>query len=266
MVAVTFTEKLAAVADTTNATAYATSSWAPTAAKAYLLFVAGVKTTSPPIASPTVTGNGATWVQETPGGAVPLYSTSDEAGVFCFRTRMGGSPVTEATTITFPALVQGCCHYLVEVAGEDTSGTNGSGMVGNGDKNDTDTTAVSTLTVPASGSVTLSAGSSVIACYGMRSAPTGWTPESGWTHNATAHATHATPNQGIAVTWREDNVDGSATFSWTGGSGTAGAVVVEVKAAAGNFAQTVTDAVGVGDQPYVGGVGFVTDYQVAVTP
>lgn len=110
-----------------NATSYTTGSVTPGANRLELLCLtlnrnAGLPTT------PTVTGNGLTWVQI---GSNVTFATdvAIESAQAVFRA-MGASPSTGAITVDHGGVThEGLLWALVEVTGMDTSGTNGSGAI-----------------------------------------------------------------------------------------------------------------------------------------
>lgn len=113
---------LTASGDATDLAAYATASITPTANRLVLAAVfnegAGVDET------PTLTGNGLTWVQ------IVTFEDGGANNRFTVFRAMGAAPSAGAVTIDFGGLTQTRCGWsIIEFAAVDTSGTNGSGAV-----------------------------------------------------------------------------------------------------------------------------------------
>ena len=105
-------------------TAYVTASITPTANRLVLVAVASRVSTSPP-ESPTLSGNGLTWVEV---GTITGTGASTRR-ITLFRS-MGAAPSAGAITIDFAGNIQiGAAWSVVEFAGIDTSGANGAGAI-----------------------------------------------------------------------------------------------------------------------------------------
>lgn len=140
--AVSFTNKLQN-GNTANAASYNTASHTPTANKLQLLWVNNSGSTTP-----TVTGNGLTWVQ-----VATVLQAAISRRLTLFRA-LGPTPSAGASTIDFGGVAQGNCSWvLVEYDGMDTSGTNGSGSVVQSNTNSADTGTTPTVTLGAFSSV-----------------------------------------------------------------------------------------------------------------
>ena len=108
----------------TDDTAYLTDSILPTANRLIIAAAASRVSTSPPEIC-TLSGTGLTWVE---AGTVTGTGASTRR-ITLFRS-MGAAPSSGALTIDFAGNTQiGCAWSVVEFAGIDTSGTNGSGAV-----------------------------------------------------------------------------------------------------------------------------------------
>jgi hypothetical protein len=141
---VEFNQLLAATASTSGATSYATSSFTARRNSLVLLVVVNSKASAPD--TPTVSGNGLTWVQIDTYTYGSIASPVQRLTVF----RAMGEPTAGAATADFAGATQtGCCLYVVQFHNVDTSGTNGSGAIVQTAKNRADSST--------SGSVTLSA-------------------------------------------------------------------------------------------------------------
>ena len=110
--------------DATNLNAYPTASITPSANKLIIAVIGNVRGTVP-ATIPTLSGNGLTWVQiET------KLNAAENRRITMFRA-MGSSPSAEAITIDFGGVGQNNCSWSIfEFDGVDTTGTNGSGAVG----------------------------------------------------------------------------------------------------------------------------------------
>ena len=200
--------------NTTDATSFTTASITPTANQ---LVIATVVNTAATAGTPTLSGNGLTWVQiDTQLVAASGVRTT------MFRT-MGASPSSGAVTIDFGADTQTGCAWAIDAfAGIDTSGTNGSGAVVQSAKGAVDATSI-TVTLAAFGSTDNG------AAFGMgRGRAEASTFDTGWTE--IVDTTYSTPNTAIETQWRADN-DTTAGASWVT-SGKAAGIAIEIKAAA----------------------------------
>ena len=120
------TTALASVNSAADLSSYDSDSWTTPANKLILGFATSRRTASTPN-TPTMSGNGLTWVAV----ANILYSTeaSPVRRITLFRT-MGASPSAGVTTIDFAAQTQlDCVAQFVAIDNVDTSGTNGSAAV-----------------------------------------------------------------------------------------------------------------------------------------
>ncbi len=134
----------------TDAQSYDTASITPTGNKLILAVVENRSLSQSALtAIPTLSGNGITWVQ-----VVTVTSGNDLARLTLFRG-MVASPSAGAVTITIGGAGNIYCGWVIsEHAGIDTTGTNGSGAIGNTASNsDTGTNTGLTVTLAAFGSV-----------------------------------------------------------------------------------------------------------------
>lgn len=197
--------------DNVDRTSYTTGSITPTANKLVLVWAYSIMASAP--SSPTITGNGLTWVN--------IGSVLDSASlrrITLFRA-MGASPTTGALTIDFAGQTQtGLGWSIVQYDGIDTSGANGSGSI------------VQTITGASAGNatsltVTLSAFSSTSnATVGGFGIPlnTAGQPAVGSGFTATGQINQSTPNLSIGSEFNAGNdtsVDmnaGAASIPWVG--------------------------------------------------
>ena len=204
---------------TSNASSYTTTSGTPTANDLILAWVVNSKATTPD--TPTMSGNGLTWVQiDTQAfftAATPLRR------ITLFRA-MGASPTAGSATIDYAGVNQtGTAWSIIQCSNVDTSGTNGSGAVVQSAKDKVDSDTVLTVTLAAFGS-TRNATAEGFG-YGGSNAAT-LLPGDGF-QSRTGSASYATPNTSITSGWRKSNDTGADMQSdQTGGIG---GIAVEIK-------------------------------------
>jgi hypothetical protein len=194
-----------AIADTTNASSYATASFTPNANKLMLVFggyVVGSGTAVAP--TPTGAGLGITW------SLVTSIISGTTQGCSAWVGYSGASPGTGALTLGFAGVTQnGCCIHVHEIDGADvsiplatlvsliqvqTSSTGGTGT----------------------GSITLgSAPASTSRCFlGVyMGANENITPRASWTEMADAG--HASPASRLESQWRSDASEQTGSATWT---------------------------------------------------
>lgn len=103
---------------------YNTASISPTANRLQFCVVASNPTTyAVPCNVTSITGCGLTWVHVT---SINFGANGDRLSVF---RAMGAAPTTGALTISLDATTTSCMWQVMEFAGVDTTGTNGSGAV-----------------------------------------------------------------------------------------------------------------------------------------
>lgn len=124
---------------TTNANSYTTASITPTANHLILAWIMNSDTTNP--ATPTLAGNGLTWVQITTVSSQVVSGQYKRVTVF---RAMGASPTSGTITITASSST-GAGWDIQDWSGIDTSGTNGSGAIGVSNTNSA--SAATSLTV-----------------------------------------------------------------------------------------------------------------------
>lgn len=217
----------------TSGTSATTASVTPSANKLQLLSITCRKDTSQP-ATPTISGNGLTWVLIN----TIYYDTTSGSrkSLWVFRA-MGSSPSSGTITITFGETWTNCNWSLDEASGMDTSGTNGSGAIVQSATNKEDAGDGGILTV------TLSAFASTNnATFGAFAGDPGTgtvTVGSGFTKLGTKDT--ATMNLGTEYKNSNDtSVD--ATFDAVAGT-SSGGVAIEIKAGQSytqSFSETVT--------------------------
>lgn len=217
----------------TDATSYTTASITPTSNYLILASVTSSKSGTPN--TPTLSGNGLTWVQFDQ----VAYDTVGTQRTTTFFRAMGSSPSSGAVTADFGGNTQTACVIVIDqFSGVDTSGTNGSGAIV---QSVTGTEyALDTLTI------NLAAFSSANnATYGVASnGDSGnFTAGTGFTQVGATGST--TPLINTMSQFRNDN-DTSVTFLGTA-LWTMGGIAVEIKAAA---TTSVKDLIGSGFIPF----------------
>ena len=219
----------------TDATSYNTSSITPSSNNLVLITVTNVKSSTPD--TPTVSGNGLTWVQI---DTHVIDSLGTQRRQTLFRS-MGSAPTTGAITIDFGGNTQTACTAVVDqFSGIDTSGTNGSGAIVQSVKTTQDNTGNTT-----SCTATLAAFSSTNnATYGAfgSSGVTGLAAGTGFTLLASASST--TPTSSANTEWKSTN-DTTVDFTFDNNDGL-GVIAVEIKAAITGVVVKTLAALGVG--------------------
>lgn len=214
----TITENpLTSLADSTNAASYATPSVTPGANR--LILVAVENNRIGGATTPTLSGNGLTWVaiDNQP------FSATNNYLITLFRS-MGASPSTGAITADFGGVNQtGCAISVAEFDGVDTSGTNGSGAVVQSAKNSGLLVASLTVTLAAFGDV----NNGAYSCFGANITG-GIAPDTGWSE--IHDVTYTIPNTELETQWRNDN-DTTAVGTPAVGADMGG-IAIEIKAAA----------------------------------
>jgi len=105
------------------ASSFVTASITPTFNRLVLATVCSVAGAAPN--TPTLTGNGMTWVLEK-----TLLDTPGNSKVSIFRSLLATPPSAGAVTIDFAAQSQQACGWsITEFAGVDTSGSSGGGAI-----------------------------------------------------------------------------------------------------------------------------------------
>ena len=183
---------------TTDASSYNTASITPTADRLVLAAVLSKKASAPD--TPTLSGNGLTWVQV---ATVTFHTIGTPILRLTLFRAMGASPSTGAVTIDFGGATQlSCAWSLVEFADIDTGGTNGSAAVVQSATNAADAVAAQallTVTLAAFGS----AGNATYGAFGSSNVTTTETVVgSGFTQ---LHRTGGVDPRTLLTEWRADN-------------------------------------------------------------
>lgn len=202
----------------TDVTSATTASVAPAGNRLLLLSVAG-DATSGVDNTPTVTGNGLTWVEIT-----GMTQKNNSRGQYVFRA-MGASPSSGTIVIDFSGQTQAKISWgLEEFDGVDTSGTNGSGAIGNNDK----AAAFGATSV----TVTLAAVAGGNATFGSLTTESSGTSTAGSGYTKLADQDHAGSNPyHFSTEWRSDgNVTVNFTFGATANLYINGAEIVAAAA------------------------------------
>ncbi|MGZ6865283.1 MAG: beta strand repeat-containing protein [Blastococcus sp.] len=201
---------------TTDATSFTTASITPSANALVLLAVINTlgSGTAP---TPTVSGNGLTWVQVQSSG-----TSSRQLNVW---RGMGASPTAGAITISTGATSTSSCLWsVIQYDGVDTSGTNGSGAIA---QSFTATPAAATSTSQPF-TTTPTAGNAVFGAVGLAVNNVA-TAGSGWTLGG-ATGVSSTAVGLLSEYDATDPLPTAVSASWTG-SGNSFVIGVEVKAA-----------------------------------
>ena len=227
------TALLTASFDDVNASSFTTASITPSA---NLLVLAKVFTQNGVgINTPTLTGNGLTWVK-----ILEIRDTGDSQVLAIFRA-MGASPSAGQVTIDCGGQTAiGCYWSISEFAGIDTSGTDGSGAIVQSASARSEDTTDTGITV------TLGAfGSANNATYGaIRNSGVTVAPGTGFTE-----ISETTGDSGwLEVEWRADN-DTSVDWSWASTLSSKIAVGIEIKAAVTDLSINKSESITVTDTP-----------------
>jgi len=209
---------------TTDQASYDTASISPAGNRLLLLFCDASSTGGVEPSTPTVTGNGLTWVLE---DSVWYKTTTNTIKLFCFRA-MGASPSAGAVTIDFGSTHTGTRWDVLELDGVDTSGTSGSGAVRQSE------VASGTIALGVDLTVTLAAagasGNRAVAGFGTNSSTANSLIEgAGWTE--ISDDAHASPSQTLQTQWNPDTFDTSVTATQNSGTLTTGGIALEIVAA-----------------------------------
>ena len=216
--AVTFTGKMSN-SSTTDGTSVTTSSWTSTTGKAYIAFVTGDRNAASP-STPTASGNGVTWVVEDS----VLYDGST-IRLTMFRGRCS-SGTTEGTTFDFGGVThQSFMWSIVEVDGEDTSGSDASGMIQQKKTAANGTSSTPTLTFDAA----TNSANSIIAACARAAANTSITGPTGFTD--VAGVSVSTPSGYLRVSKLENAADDTTDWTISGSPTNHGIAQYEIKVA-----------------------------------
>lgn len=202
---------------TVDASSYATASVTPTANSLVLVAVYSRQAVS--TTTPTLTGNGMTWVSVNS----TLIGTGTNRRITVFRS-LHASPSAGAITIDFAANTQTQCIWsVVEFADVDTSGTNGSGAIVQSGVAATDNATSLTVTLSAFSDANNMA-------YGAfnHNADEDTAPGSGFTE---IHDVHISENATGMFTEYKLN-DNTVDASWANAFAMQGAVAIEITAQA----------------------------------
>jgi len=198
-----------------------TASVTPGANKLQLIMVRGARSAIDP-QTPTLTGNGLTWVSVVTVGY--FTSGSPIRRIWIFRA-LGASPTTGAVTITVAAPGWGGASWSwVEFDGIDTSGTNGSGAIVQ--SGSLASTGVSSFAVALA--ALADPANALFGGYGRSNNTDDFTPG---TNFLLAHNVSDATNGRIGTEYAiPGETDGDVDGSWSGNA-TFGALGVEIKVA-----------------------------------
>lgn len=200
----------------TDATSYANTSWTPPASGLIIVFVIAKRTAA--LDTPTISGNGLTWVQI----GSTLNCGGNNHGLSLFAANASGSS-TGATTIDFGANTQlHCSASFFHADGVDLSGGVAAAFVQNPTATGTGTTA--TVTLAAAGN----SNNRPIAGF-FHAQNEAKTPRTNWTEIDDLAGSAGIRD--LETQWRDDAFETTATATWAT-SDIWGGVAAELKAAA----------------------------------
>lgn len=204
----------------TDGTSCTTASISPTGSRLVLATIHAKRAASAQPPQPTLSGGGmTTW--DLVEDCIVDVAGSDRANQWVFRS-MQSSPGSGALTFDFGAVT--CSDFAWSIdqsdANVDTSGTNGSGAIGNTNFFDDDGAGTSV-----SASLTVNSGNSAFASGGCQGNPPSWTNRASFTTlGDSGQASCRSRTSYLAAT--------DTAVSYTHASSRSGIVGVEVKAAA----------------------------------
>ena len=197
-----------------------TASITPSANKLVLLSVTARNGIPSEPATPTITGNGLTWVLV--DSIYYVTSGASRRKQFVFRA-MGASPSTGAITINFGETTT-ILWSVDQATGADVSGTNGSGAIVQSATNKDEASSTSlTVTLSAFGNT----GNATFGSFGASNQTLGISPGDGFSELSENAGTFSTKQE---VEWKATN-DTSVDISYSSQTGVGG-VAIEIKAAA----------------------------------
>lgn len=185
--------------DNVDRTSYTTASISPAANSSILLFYFTRHATTAPDLTPSGV-SGITWTQV-------VTQLDGISRIGCWHGAVSGSPGTGALTLTIAGGVTaiGCSWSIVQVTGQDTSGTIVQSPVG------------ATGSTGTSSSVTFSAAAAAdnrFFSYHFHRANEASTPRTNWTELDDRNGT--APNVGAELQWRNDGTnETTGSASWT---------------------------------------------------
>lgn len=194
----------------TNSTSYATASISPTANRLVIVDVYGQALTAANAAAPSgISGAGLTFVK-----LVDRANTTNGPSLSRWYA-MSASPSSGALTITFANTQANALWSVYELAGAETSGSNGANAV-NGNtasaENMTGTVASVTATLAAFASANNGA---LCATLSIKASPAATcTPDTGWSEIHDINMTEGAFGFGLETQWRADN-DTTAQGTWS---------------------------------------------------
>lgn len=202
----------------TDATSYNTASITPTANALLLAFIE-TSQGGGTAGSPTLSGNGLTWVEIL---AVTYSGSIKRLSVF---RAMGASPSAGAVTITSngDTFTHGAWK-VVELTGVDTSGTNGSGAIVQAVAGTPTTTTTPSVTLAAFADATNNAA---VGAFALSNNSTTFAP--GLTNEIGSEQAIISPNGTLAAEWQIGEAL-SVGGTWGVSADTAG-IALEIKAA-----------------------------------
>lgn len=198
---------------------YTTASITPGANRLILAWI--FNSNNNPVGTPTLSGNGLTWVQVNTVTWNPV--ASPDYRITLFRA-MGAAPTAGSVSITFPVNQRAAAWSIIEFSGVDTSGTDGSGAVLQNATGSDDAAGPAGLTITLPSAI--GSGNATAGGFGNNSNVPSISPGAGYT--AFSEVNTSNPNLDLRAEWRADgNTNVRATQ--TGAHPIAG-IAVEIKA------------------------------------
>lgn len=171
----------------------------------------------------TPSGNSLTWVRVDGGAYAATQGTGNAGDVEVWRS-MGSSPSAGTVTFTWSnATTVGTTWSIDDCSGTDTTGTNGSGAIGNHFTNLKTSAVASPMTVTMSSFVS---ASSATFAYETVGANRTVTADSGMTQLSNTNAFSLTPTD---VAEYNTGNHSPATATYSGAASTWGAIGIEIK-------------------------------------
>lgn len=200
--------------DSTDAAIYTNTSWTPPTSGLIWLFVQSSRSPGPD--TPTVSGNGLTWVQ-----IGTTLNAGSNRGLTLFAANAAGA-VAGVTTITFPGTQLACMASFGLVTGADLSGGVAAAFVQQVSNGATTGAGTVSLTLAAAAN----SSNRPLACFFHVVNETA-TARANWTAADVLQGTSY--NRCMLTEWRADAFETTASFTHTTSSGWGG-MAVEIKA------------------------------------
>lgn len=219
--------------DTNDLTSYTTASITPAANRLVIAVLYAQGASVNPV-TPTMTGNGLTWVNHMDF----LWDTvgATRARTTVFRT-MGASPSSGTCSLAYGTAPNSCSWSIFEFDGVDTSGSNGAGAV-NANTGTTTADAAAGTGATITLSALASTDNAVVGGWGHQANEQTNPGTPSW--NEIHDVFGATPTNGLMTEWKIN--DNTCDASWTTSSSYGGVAfeIIAAAAAAPEPVETVT--------------------------